>query len=98
MSETQVYYRPPRYEYKRLLREDSEARKADWDTLSTMEKIAVLDSRLGPNVGAVKQRARLKAQLEAECEAKEKKQRVKEVEDKPKKSAKPKKNTKGKKK
>lgn len=76
----EVYHRPPRAQYKEFLREECDERKKAWDQLSTMEKIASLDERLGPNVGATKQRARLKSQLEAEGETKAKKQRLKDVE------------------
>ena len=76
----EVYHRPPRAQYKELLREDCVERKEAWDKLSTMDKIASLDYRLGPNVGATKQRARLKSQLETEGETKAKKQRLKDVE------------------
>ena len=38
-----------------------EERLAYWQSLSRVEKIASLDRRLGPGVGAVKQRARLGA-------------------------------------
>ncbi len=60
---------------KEILSNESEERKVEWDELSTMEKIAALDSKLGPNVGAKKQRARLKAQLEEECKPKPKKEK-----------------------
>jgi hypothetical protein len=41
-------------------------RLANWNSLSTTQKIADLDLRLGKGQGAVKQRARLAKQLEAE--------------------------------
>jgi hypothetical protein len=65
------YYKPSRAERKKYLQEQAVAQKAAWDELSTMQKIQSLDGRLGPNVGAKKQRARLKALLEKEHAAKE---------------------------
>ena len=60
---SEIYYRPPRHEYKELLRKDATERQEAWDGLTTMQKIACLDTRLGPNVGAKKQRALLKTKL-----------------------------------
>lgn len=61
---------PTRAARKQHLREQAEGQKEAWDELSTMQQIQVLDRRLGPNVGATKQRARLKAKLEKEHAAK----------------------------
>lgn len=59
---------------EKLAREQAEERQAAFGALSIMDKIAILDRRLGPNVGATKQRVRLKAQLEAQAETAEKRQ------------------------
>ena len=67
----EVWNRPPLQQLKELQQKAGEKRMEAWNKLSTMEKIAALDERLGPNVGAKKQRARLKSQLEAEHAAKE---------------------------
>ncbi len=72
------YYRPSRAERKKHLQEQAVAQKEAWDQLSTMEKIQALDNRLGPNVGATKQRAKLKALLEKEYAAQEAKELAKE--------------------
>ena len=42
-----------------LRRKEAIERKAAWDNLSTAEKIASLDARLGVGIGAKKQRKRL---------------------------------------
>jgi len=81
---TESWYKPTREQRKKLLREQAEAQKAAWDQLTTMQKIEELDRRLGPNVGAKKQRARLKALLEKEHAAKEaKKKEAKAKKEKP---------------
>jgi hypothetical protein len=88
---SEVWHRPRRDDLKRIRQEENEARKAAHDLLSTEEKIAKLDDRLGPNVGATKERARLKAILEKEYAEKERKSLAKEKakadQDKPKKKA-----------
>ncbi len=72
---TESWHKPTREQRKKLLREQAEAQKAAWDQLTTMQKIEALDARLGPNVGAKKQRAKLKALLEKEHAAKEAKKK-----------------------
>jgi glucose-6-phosphate-specific signal transduction histidine kinase len=94
-----IWSRPRRYDLKRIRQEESEARKVAHDLLSTEEKISNLDDRLGPNIGATKERARLKLLLEKEYAAKESKSLAKEKakadQDKPKKKATSKKAKKG---
>ena len=74
------WYKPSRQQRKEMIWKAQEERQKAWDNLSTMEKIKELDRRLGINQGAKKQRARLKAQLEAEHvkESKVKDNKVKE--------------------
>lgn len=60
------WHKPNRQEYREMLRKESVKRQEQHDGLSTMEKIKKLDDRLGPNVGAKKERAKLKKQLEQE--------------------------------
>lgn len=69
-----------RYARLKVAKEMADERKAYSDSLSILEKIAVLDRKLGPNKGAVKQRARLKAQLEAQALVEENKGRAPVVE------------------
>lgn len=64
--------RPKRETYKKMLREEAQERQERHDKLSTLEKIAKLDDLLGPNVGAKRERAKLKALLEGEAEVQEK--------------------------
>ena len=71
MSNKASWSRPYRAEYKRIKHEESEARKAEHDKLTTLQKIEKLDHQLGPNVGAIKERARLKVILEKEFKEKE---------------------------
>lgn len=47
-----------------IKREQAEERKAAWDSLSTKEKIDILDRKLGKDVGAKKQRTRLSNELD----------------------------------
>lgn len=47
-----------------VAREAAEQRQADYNKLTTLQKIERLDRNFGPNQGAVKQRAKLKAILE----------------------------------
>lgn len=63
-----------RSEKLRVKREEGAERTARWEALSTKEKIADLDRRLGKGQGAVKQRARLAAQLAEESKPKAKKE------------------------
>jgi hypothetical protein len=49
----------PRPDHTKTLREEAKERLAVWSKLSPTEQIAVLDARLGKDVGAKKQRARL---------------------------------------
>ena len=46
-----------------IKREQAEERKAAWDSLSTKEKIDILDRKLGKDIGAKKQRTRLVHEL-----------------------------------
>lgn len=59
-------------------RTEAAERTARWEALSTKEKIADLDRRLGKGQGAVKQRARLAAQLAEESKPKPKKAKKEE--------------------
>jgi hypothetical protein len=59
----------------KLKRETAAERTAHWASLSTKEKVADLDRRLGKNLGAVKQRTRLAAQLAEESKPKVKKEK-----------------------
>jgi hypothetical protein len=63
-----------RAEKLRVKREEGAVRTANWASLSTKEKIADLDRRLGVGQGAVKQRARLAAALVEESKPKAKKE------------------------
>ena len=63
---TEHYNRPPRHIRKELFIQEAAERLEYWNGLNTMEKIAALDARLGANIGAKKQRLRLKTKLEAE--------------------------------
>jgi hypothetical protein len=49
----------PRPDHTKTLREEAKERAAAWSKLSVAEQIAVLNARLGKDVGAKKQRARL---------------------------------------
>jgi hypothetical protein len=49
---------------KNLKREQGESRNAAWRVLSPAEQLAALDQRLGKNVGAARQRAKLTAKKE----------------------------------
>jgi len=66
----QSFDKPSREQRKEQMRKDIEERQEIWNKMTTMDKIKELDRRLGPNVGAKKQRARLKAQLEQEVKEK----------------------------
>ena len=60
---------------KESRRKDGEARTAEWQKLTPKQQLASLDDRLGKDVGAVKQRARiakLRAKLQGEAVAKAK--------------------------
>lgn len=46
-------------------RTEAEARNAFWASLSPEEQLASLDARLGAGVGAIKQRAKITALIEA---------------------------------
>lgn len=48
---------------KSVKRLAAEARQADYDRLSIPARIAKLDEKLGKNIGAVKERAKLAARL-----------------------------------
>lgn len=54
--------RPDNTPHKRT---EAAERQAAYDALSSKEKIALLDNRLGKGVGAEKQRARIAAEAEA---------------------------------
>lgn len=66
-------------ERRKLKRADALERQTAHDALSLLEKIAKLDRKLGPNVGAVKERARLKAALEAQTQVAESAVKAKEI-------------------
>jgi hypothetical protein len=53
--------RPDNYKFRK---QEAEERNAAWANLSVEDKILILDKRLGVNVGAKKQRARLQAELD----------------------------------
>ncbi|KKN66647.1 hypothetical protein LCGC14_0469820 [marine sediment metagenome] len=72
------WYKPTREQRKKYLQEQAEAQKEAWGKLTTMQKIQTLDERLGPNAGAVKERAKLKVLLGKEYEAQEAKELAKE--------------------
>ena len=72
------YQKPTRAERKKYLQEQSVIQKEAWSGLTTMQKIQSLDKRLGPNVGAIKQRTKLKVLLEKEHAVQEAKQLAKE--------------------
>lgn len=55
----------------KLRKTEALERQAAYNALSVQEKIALLDRRLGVGVGAVKQRARLAAQLEKQNKPKQ---------------------------
>jgi hypothetical protein len=54
----------PRPDNYAMRKSEAEERRAVWEALSTKDKIACLDRRLGIGIGAVKQRARLQRELE----------------------------------
>ena len=54
----------PRHKFKFRV-EDAKERQEYYDSLTIQQKIDKLDAKLGVAVGAVRQRARLTAQLEA---------------------------------
>jgi len=60
-------------EHLKQKRERAQKVQEHWASLTTAQKIADLDRRLGKGKGAKKQRARLAAQLEAEKTEKPKK-------------------------
>ncbi len=60
----QVWHKPPRHEYKKILRKEAEERKAAWDAYTPEQQLRMLDERLGEGVGAKKQRAKLLAKIE----------------------------------
>mgnify|MGYP000371491722 CR=1 FL=1 len=90
MKEKTSWHKPSRIERKESLQKQAISQKKVWDALTTIEKIEALDKLLGPNMGATKQRAKLKALLEKEFAIKESAKRAKasEKEDKPKKTKK----------
>ena len=94
MSDIEVRSKPKRSEHKENLREQAKTRTEAWDKLTTMQKIESLDRRLGPNVGAKKQRAKLKTLLEKEHAAKEAEKLAKKAKAKPEKPAKTRKSSK----
>jgi hypothetical protein len=61
--------RGPRPDNVKIKREEAVERKTAWDALSIKERLAVLDTRLGPGQGAQRQRAKLMAQLERPTKA-----------------------------
>lgn len=77
MTEQKSWQKLTRLQRKKYLQEQAQLQKEAWNSLTTMQKIQSLDARLGPNVGAKKQRARLKATLEKEYVEKEAKQKTK---------------------
>jgi len=52
---TNTWNRLPRIELKKLHQEEAAERLEKWNSLTTMQKIADLDNRLGANVGAKKE-------------------------------------------
>ncbi|HVI39648.1 MAG TPA: hypothetical protein VM577_03225 [Anaerovoracaceae bacterium] len=68
-------FKEEREDDKRLAAKE---RQDEHDKLSLMEKIAKLDYKLGPNVGATKERARLKATLENQALSEENKHKAAE--------------------
>ena len=58
-----IWSRPPRLERKRILHRESEERKVYWDKLTVVQQLEALDKRLGTNLGAKRQRARLRSLL-----------------------------------
>jgi hypothetical protein len=58
--------RPDKYKFRQ---EEAAERLAAWRALSTSDKIALLDRRLGAGIGATKQRSALQEQLQKELAA-----------------------------
>jgi hypothetical protein len=74
--ENKSFEKLSREEGKTLRREEAAERQAEHNKLTILEKIKKLDMRLGPNVGAKKERAKLKSLLEAEASAEETKKKA----------------------
>jgi len=51
-----------------MRREEGEKRLIEWQKLSPVQQLVALDERLGKNMGAVKQRARLMKKLPNELQ------------------------------
>jgi hypothetical protein len=68
-------------------RKEAEVRNAEYNTLTPQQKLELLDRRLGKNIGAEKQRARLQAQIEVKVAPKQEEivETVEVMEEKPKK-------------
>jgi len=60
----------PRSDLSEIRKKEAIERKVAWDTLTVELKLQLLDQRLGKDVGAVKQRAKLEMQLSFELEKK----------------------------
>jgi hypothetical protein len=83
-SPKEVWSKLSRGGKKELRRKEADERQAEHDNLSILDRIAKLDSKLGPNVGAKKERAKLKGALEAQEKKKEEeaKQKLEEKKEK----------------
>lgn len=53
----------PRPDLKEFKRDEAEIRVMAWQRLTPKEQLAVLDRRLGPGVGATKERAKIAARM-----------------------------------
>ena len=63
MSKKSTNKREAGSNWKSIKQEEALARDAEWAKLSPEKQLADLDRRLGKNVGAVRQRARISAKL-----------------------------------
>ena len=55
----------PRPDNRKHRQEEAQERQTGWESLTPQQQLASLDTRLGKGVGAVKQRARIEASMQA---------------------------------
>lgn len=62
--------KPITEQFREIRRKHAEAHQAEYDTLTTAQKIQALDNKLGKGIGAQKQRARLSGKVKQPVVAK----------------------------